>query len=239
MFDYGCIVCGTELEYLEHDINMCCSVCGKTFQTNVRCRNKHFVCDDCHQAEGADYIETYCLSSTETNPVILINTIMKNPKIKMHGPEHHFLVPAVLLTVFYNAAGDHAVLGGKLAVARKRAQVIPGGFCGFYGNCGAGVGTGIFMSIITDATPLSTDAWRLSNLMTARSLENIACHGGPRCCKRDSFLALESAVQFFRENMGVNLPMDTIVCGFSAKNRDCKKQDCVFFDFKKVRLSHS
>jgi hypothetical protein len=28
--------------------------------------------------------------------------LMKNPQIKMHGPEHHFLVPAVLLAAYYN-----------------------------------------------------------------------------------------------------------------------------------------
>ena len=28
--------------------------------------------------------------------------IMKSPMINMHGPEHHFLVPAVLITSYYN-----------------------------------------------------------------------------------------------------------------------------------------
>ena len=39
-----------------------------------------------------------------------------------------------------------------------RATDIKGGFCGFYGNCGAAVGTGIYVSIITGATPLTRES---------------------------------------------------------------------------------
>ena len=56
------------------------------------------------------------------------------------------------------------------------------------------MGTGIFISLITDATPLSKEDWGLANRMTAASLNTIAEHGGPRCCKRDSFLAIMDAI---------------------------------------------
>ncbi|VUT25840.1 MAG: hypothetical protein MOIL_01256 [Candidatus Methanolliviera sp. GoM_oil] len=65
---------------------------------------------------------------------------------------------------------------GKELVYQKNL----GGFCGYHGDCGAAVGTGIFISLITDATPLSKHEWKLSNLMTAKSLLSIANHGGPR-----------------------------------------------------------
>ena len=34
----------------------------------------------------------------------------------------------------------------------------------FYGNCGAAVGTGIFISIITEATPLTKENWGIGKL---------------------------------------------------------------------------
>ncbi|MDL2229343.1 GNAT family N-acetyltransferase [Treponema sp. OttesenSCG-928-L16] len=230
MFNSGCIICGADLEYLDEEAEMKCSVCNEKFRTAVKCINKHFVCDSCHRADAADYVESYCINSFETNPLKILITVMKNPNIKMHGPEHHFLVPAVLLTSYYNSIEKRELLKEKLLIAKKRSENIPGGFCGFYGNCGAGVGSGIFISIITEATPLSKEAWKLSNLMTAKSLENIANHGGPRCCKRDSFLALESAIDFLKEKLHIELPKEIMECDFSIKNKECKREECKYYN---------
>jgi hypothetical protein len=95
--------------------------------------------------------------------------------------------------------------------------------------CGAGVGTGIFMSLATGATPLSEAPWRLSNLMTAESLRVIAEHGGPRCCKRVSFLAILQARDFLSRELGVALPEESVKCEFSALNKECRKRECPFW----------
>ncbi len=150
----------------------------------------------------------------------------------MHGPEHHFLIPAVLLTAYYNTAEieDEKKAAG-LKKARERAEKVLGGFCGFYGDCGAAVGTGITVSVLTGSTPLSKQEWRLSNLMTAKSLFAIANHGGARCCKRNSFLAIAEAVTFLKEQFGVSLPVhDGLKCEFSALNKECLKKGCPFHD---------
>jgi hypothetical protein len=66
--------------------------------------------------------------------------------------------------------------------------------------------------------------------MTSRALEDIALHGGPRCCKRNTFLALRSAVRFIDTEMGIRLPMPgTIRCRFSDQNRECLKEECLFW----------
>jgi len=136
----------------------------------------------------------------------------------------------VLLAAYYNTKGDPKTKKVKLKEAFKRAGNVLGGFCGFYGNCGAGVGTGIFLSLITDSTPLSTDGWRMSNLMTAQSLMTIAEHGGPRCCKRDTFLAIHEATQFLKENFDISLDTSPqIECQFSALNKECLELKCPFY----------
>ena len=160
---------------------------------------------------------------------------MNNPKIKLHGPEHHFLVPAVLITAYYNKIEQAQQIKSKLKTARERAQHILGGFCGFYGNCGAGVGTGIFASVVLNTTPLSTNEWKMSNLITAESLYCIASYGGPRCCKRDTWLALETAVLFVSKNFDVQLDSESIVCNHFSRNKQCLKKECKYFPVNKLK----
>jgi hypothetical protein len=107
--------------------------------------------------------------------------------------------------------------------------VNPGGFCGPYGDCGAAVGAGICMSVMLAATPLSGPELRFANLMTAKSLENIAEAGGPRCCQRDSFLALETAARFLKEHFNTDIPIHRPVCEFHDMNRECKKTECRYY----------
>ena len=45
----GCLVCGAPLEYLQSQIEMECTYCHKTFMSNARCVNGHFICDSCHE----------------------------------------------------------------------------------------------------------------------------------------------------------------------------------------------
>ena len=48
----GCLVCGAPLEYLQSQIEMECTYCHKTFMSNARCVNGHFICDSCHEQMG-------------------------------------------------------------------------------------------------------------------------------------------------------------------------------------------
>ena len=226
----NCFVCGKGLVYLNETENMECYYCKEPHATDARCAGGHYVCDRCHSLSGMDLIETYCMKAASQDPVEMAMDLMKNPQVKMHGPEHHFLVPAVLLTAYYNTLRiDEERRRAGLKKARERAEKVLGGFCGFYGDCGAAVGTGIMMSVLTGATPLSKQEWRLSNLMTAKSLFTIANHGGPRCCKRNSFLAIGEAVDFLKEHLGTTIPVNhAFMCEFSALNKECLTDECPF-----------
>ena len=226
----GCVVCGKELCYQDQAEELRCMFCNNVFSTQAKCVDNHFVCDACHSLSANDLIERFTIASDSIDPIHSAITLMKSPTVKMHGPEHHFLVPAVLLSAFYNAQCAIGEKETKIKKARQRAEHVLGGFCGFYGDCGAAVGTGIFMSVMTDSTPLSVKEWRLSNLMTADSLRTIALAGGPRCCKRNSFLAILEAVRFVKDHFEVtlNADRDTVTCEFSHLNKECKKAECRF-----------
>ena len=47
----------------------------------------------------------------------------------------------------------------------------------------------MFISIISGATPLKNEPWGLANKMTSKALDAIGSIGGPRWCKRDSYMA--------------------------------------------------
>jgi hypothetical protein len=225
----GCLICGFELTYLPAEQNLQCEYCGKMFASYTCCVNHHYVCDRCHSLTANDLIEQYARTTLLTDPLRIATTLMKNPQIKMHGPEHHFLVPAALLAAWYNYYDNVLRKGAAITMARCRAEVVKGGFCGFHGACGAAIGSGIFISIITGATPLARDEWRLANLMSAVSLKVIAENGGPRCCKRDSFLAITTAVTFLKEHFETELPLEKhLNCEFAILNQECLGEECHF-----------
>lgn len=230
-----CMVCGKELVYFEDYKEAECIYCHKKFKSNVSCIDGHYICDSCHSMDAIGLIESYCRETDKTNPIDMAIELMKNPSINMHGPEHHFLVPAVLITSYYNTLGKKDLIRKKLAVAKMRAKDIKGGFCGFYGNCGAAVGTGIYISIITGASPLTKDSWGLANLMTGTSLITMANIGGPRCCKRNSFTAIAEAAKFTHEHFNVKLydyENYNPICSFRLKNRECLKAECPYYTSK-------
>lgn len=226
----GCLVCGRDLIYLDTPEELTCSSCGRVYVSSARCPEGHFICDECHRLPAEDLIERTCLVTDIKDPLLLAISLMRQPALKMHGPEHHFLVPAVLLASYSLVTGEREGLGERLKKARGRAGQVKGGSCGFLGDCGAAVGTGIFVSVQTGATPLSIDEWRLANLMTSKSLHDIALAGGPRCCKRNTYLAILAAASFVSEEWGITLPVDKeISCEFSDLNRECRKMDCPFY----------
>jgi hypothetical protein len=225
----ACLICGKELVYSQTAEETVCSGCNQSFLTNARCANGHFICDTCHGAQSMPVVYYYCMHTDKRNPIAIADEIMQNPAIHMHGPEHHVLVGSALLTAYKNAGGE-IDLPEALTVMRQRGSQLPGGICGLWGTCGAGSSAGIFMSIVTGSTPLSKSSWKLSNLMTSECLKNIAETGGPRCCKRDGFTAIQTAVGFVEEHCRVKMELpERIECRYSDRNKECLYKQCPFF----------
>lgn len=161
----------------------------------------------------------------------LLEELMGLPDVPMHSPVHHYMLPAALLAVCRREQGQPAELLQKnLREAQKRATNILPGFCGFYGACGAGVGLGLFWSIITGSGPKAVESWGWANAATGGALCAIAAYGGPRCCKRVSFVALQSGAPAILQHLGVDIGMpDAIRCRHFASNAECLHGRCPFF----------
>ncbi|MCK4717470.1 MAG: SAM-dependent methyltransferase, partial [Thermoplasmata archaeon] len=126
----GCPICGKELKYLDRSEPMECHYCKEQGASNTRCVYGHFICDSCHSSSANDMIEKFCITTTLCDPIEIMMKMMRHPSVKMHGPEHHFLVPAALLAAYYNVVGDEE--GGKGA----REESKQGG--GMSGESGGG-----------------------------------------------------------------------------------------------------
>ncbi len=227
MMKEECLICKAPLEYLQEAEEMECAICHRKELSKTRCVNGHYVCNRCH-TRGMDSIIGLCLSETSRNPAEIMLKMMNLEFCHMHGPEHHTMVGAALLTAYRNSGGD-IELQPALTEIMNRGKEVPGGACGFWGACGAGISAGIFMSIITESTPLADVPWGMANKMTSRALNAIGEIGGPRCCKRDSYLSILQAIDFAEANTGIKMEKpDEIICSHYAKNNQCIGKRCPF-----------
>ena len=227
----NCVICGKPLVYFPAEKQLECRICHKLKPANAACEDGHFVCDDCHSGGGAAVLELLRRSG-EKDPVALLHQVFQLEDVHLHGPEHHSIVPCVLVTAFRNSGGQ-IDYEKALAEAWNRGRKIPGGACGFLGVCGAAAGAGIFASIVSGATPLTGGQWEIPLRLTAACLEALAEIGGPRCCKRTSRIAVECAAAFSEKEFGVSMPVTRPGCAYWPWNRECVRERCPYFPAKK------
>lgn len=225
----GCVVCGAKLIYGKLE-SVRCHHCGKISQSEVLCEKGHFICDVCHQQKPLEFLEQYLKQTDLKDPVAMLEAIFAHPAFPLHGPEHHFLVPSVVLKSLENLGISLPVDYQKLI--QQRSVPLPGGTCGHWGACAAALGAGITSSIFAKVTPLSTQFYGVIHEITARALNAIAYQGGPRCCKRNTLLPLESLLESFREFFHIDIPAKKFVCGYFKRNNECQLSRCPYFPRK-------
>ncbi len=223
----NCGICGQPLVYGTEEVIRQCAFCGKEYRALIFCPQGHYVCDACHGREALEVLREVLHSSTSTNPAEILEKVMSHPSVPMHGPEHHAMVPAIIVTAVKNAG--YPVPEGAVEKALDRGSKVPGGWCGFYGACGGGIGVGIAVSVLTGATPLTGKTRALANEATSYALKRMV-DGLPRCCKRASRKALAAAIDFLQERMGIKLePGEKVKCTYSGRNRECAREDCIYY----------
>lgn len=220
----GCIVCGQDLVYLKEKEEETCLICGLSFPTHARCMKGHYVCDSCHSKDTLERVEALLINSLDVDPVRLACKIFEIPGLNMHGPEYHSIVPAILITACQNVNGQRNISAIREAIERGRST--RGGSCGLHGNCGAGVGAGIAVSILEQASPLSSSERSAANRATALALLAISENAGPRCCKRDAVATIES----FTESTAyfTDKTYDSYNCRQFSANKTCMGKACPY-----------
>ena len=221
----GCMACGKEISYLAHEREAACHYCGGIKKTNALCVEGHYICDACHQQDGLSAIRLLCAETKEQDMLALLATIRRHPAIPLHGPEHHAMVPGIILATYRNLGGRisrEAILTGI-----ERGSKVPGGVCGFWGNCGAAAGVCIAFSVLLEATPLTSKARQQVQEITSRVLGEIAQTTGARCCQRETVTALREAALISRSILPVFLLAEAdFRCRQFSLNRECIGGQC-------------
>lgn len=221
-----CLICGKRLVYLDAPETMRCAICGEEHRSRARCEDGHYICDECHTTGAAPAVLS-CADIDLLDPIEILDRLMDMPGIYMHGPEHHMLVPASLVTAYRNNGGEIDMAAALREVIERGAE-IPGGVCGYWGACGAGIGAGVFVSIVTGSDPLEVDSWGMANEATSRALAAIGAIGGPRCCKRDSYTSVIEAAKFASERLGVRIETHHPTCRRCGQNEQCIRLRCPY-----------
>ena len=221
----GCMVCGAPLAYAATPSPKSCVYCGQIVESAAACAQGHFVCDACHAQDALTVIRQICAQSRETDLIALLSRIRSHPSVPMHGPEHHALVPAVILTAYRNSGGR--IDADRIEAAITRGQSIAGGFCGFMGVCGAAVGVGIAFSLILDATPIKAVERKRVQSAVQAALADIARFKAARCCQRDCWLALKKAAELSQTLLPVPLTAEQpLTCSQMHANPECLGRGC-------------
>lgn len=185
------------------------------------------------QENPSDWITALCLASTSTCPEQLLEDIMSDERCPAFGPIHHFIAGAALLTGFRNQEGSaerSRQLADDLAELEKRSACIPGAACARWGVCGAAASVGMAYAIIEGNEPLERKGWAEGQHIVARILDRIAEAGAPRCCKRDSRIAVAEATRVFNGFPECHLEsmQHQPLCRTMADNTVCLGAQCVY-----------
>ena len=94
--------------------------------------------------DGFNRRKKICILSDEYERIqkYIMQELIRFPQIHMHGPEHHVLVGSALLAACKNCGAEFELEPALLAM-RERGSQVPGGICGQWGSCGAGISAGL------------------------------------------------------------------------------------------------
>ncbi len=232
--EYACMICGNTLVYGESAKEQECIYCSENSTSPIFCPEGHFVCDSCHSADALDFLKLLAENETSTDPREIVETAFRHPSVKFHGPEHHSLVPAALLIAMKNRGiltqDEKPITTKTVLEGIRRGSKIPGGFCGYAGNCGACVGSGIAVALYLSSTPKKGSQRKGAHHATIEALKLVE-DGLIRCCKRSTLYGLAAAIKVLKEEHGVDLgPLPPVhSCENAERNRDCEREACYYY----------
>ena len=228
----GCMRCGSPLVYLETDEKKRCTFCGRMLTANAVCEKGHFVCDECHGKDALEIVRNICLNTGETDMIALMNTIRSHPAMPLHGPEHHFAVPGVIVACYRNLGGSAS--RADIITAIDRGRSIPGGSCGFWGVCGAAAGVGIAYAILLNSNPVKPVFRRIVQQVAGAVINTVNTIEAARCCQRETWTSLIKAAELSGKYLPVKLHAEASTrCGQYHQNRECIGRNCEFFSKRK------
>jgi len=227
-YSKDCMVCGAKLLYSPSDTLKKCFYCSKEVYSSSECENGHFVCDSCHGDDAFLFVRQLLMNTDEKDMISLFNKIRQHPLFNLHGPEHHYTIPGVIVAVYRNMGGK---AGEKeIETALQRGKTIPGGVCAFWGGCGAALGVGAGFGVILESNPLKGKERQMVQQVVGEIINEISKFKAPRCCQRESWTSFAMASSLSEKYLGIKLYADgDMKCTQYHNNTECIKGACPFY----------
>ena len=223
-----CQFCATPLRQLPNAVGARCMVCGERGKTRTWCTAGHFVCDDCRGTELMGLLEAMLGEERSVDPVETFLRMRSRPDFGMNGPHHHALVAAAFLVAYHDLHGEPA-WADVLDALQSAATELPGGTCGYWGACSAGLAVGMAYCAILGSDPTSGLPRSIAHRAVSAILDRIAQDTGPRCCRRDCLLALQVGCELSTELLPRAVPTSHgAKCEQAADNPECSGEACPF-----------
>ena len=224
-----CRFCGAPLKLLANAVSARCMVCGERGRTRTWCKEGHFVCEDCRGTELMGLLDGMLASGHSTDPVEAFLRMRGSHDFPMHGPEHHALVAAAFLLAYHSQHGEPA-WADVLDALQSASSELPGGSCGYWGACSAGLAVGMAYCAILGSNPTNGVPRGLAHQAVAAILSRISGHPAPRCCRRECLLALQVACGLSADLLPHPLATSCpATCDQAASNPECSGAECPFF----------
>jgi len=226
-----CMVCGSDLEYLAKALEMTCSYCGKVEHGHIHCPNNHYTCDLCHNRDTMAIIEDIARTTRSHDPFEIADLMMRYPGLPMLGCQHAYIAGGAFMAAV-KSEGSRGVTNADLdEVFMRTAKQAHGGYCGLSGVCGIAPAIGACFAILTGSKCGTTDAQRTTMEAVTRVSRAITDLTGPSCCKAYVWSALEVAVDFLKESLGVRLPAHSRSgCSYTHKHpHGCREKKCPYY----------
>lgn len=225
------MVCGSPLEYLAQARELTCASCGAIERGHIRCPRGHYTCDPCHNRDAVAAIEDVARTTASCDAFEIAEAMFGDPGLPMLGCQHAFIAGGALMAAVRNK-GSHGITNADLdEVFLRTAKQAHGGYCGLTGVCGIAPAIGACFAVLTGSKCGTTDAQRTTMEAVAQVSRAITGLTGPSCCKAYVWGALEVAVAYLRESLGVSLPARAAVaCTYTDRHpHGCRGGRCPYF----------
>jgi hypothetical protein len=149
----------------------------------------------------------------------------------MLGCQHAYIAGGALMAAVKNEGSRGVTNDDLYEVFKRTAKQAHGGYCGLSGVCGIAPAIGACFAVLTGSKCGTTDAQRTTMEAVTRVSRAITDLTGPSCCKAYVWNALDVAVDYLRESLGIILPTRAKVsCSFAHKHpHGCRGAACPYF----------
>ena len=225
-----CSFCSEPLKLLKNAISARCMMCGERGRTRTWCKNGHFVCEECRGGEVMQVVEGLLELERTIDPAENFLMMRNSHDFPMHGPEHHVLVAASFLLTYYDQYQEPS-WDVILDTLQSAATQLPGGSCGFWGACSAGLAIGMTYCAILDSDPTNPEPRSIAHQAVSKILARISEFKAARCCRRECLLSIQVGCELSAELLPHSLTTTIKAeCEQAQENYECTGNLCPFFD---------